>query len=441
MPQPRPCAGNATLIHNLIFTAPFFTRRNFMKRTLFTMSIFCLALLLVTALYFGLSSVTAQRQGPRRPRDPQAQAAPERTNQLKKYEVQNATARKAVCNDGSPAVYYFRPGAGEGRKKWVIFLQGGGACSSDAECAERWKNQRGLMTSNGANETAHFDGIFSLNKQHNPDFADFNHVHVKYCSSDTFLGDTEHTINGQRVQFRGHHIVNAVIEDLMNPQIIRHSNLREATEVIFCGSSAGAFGAQNNIDRLSATLSWAKVKGILDSSWKPIAEPYGANLKGKPVPTAESGGTTVHSYWNSVLDDSCVAGSPGKANYCSFTMHLYPFLSTPVFIYRDQRDRRHVGDMGAVEPYDKGEVEYLKDYMAKSRASLKDVKAFFAPAIGEHTALAEHFFYTVKIEGHTFAETLGNWYHGRSGPVRLMTDEETANKQLLKAARGNAGAQ
>jgi hypothetical protein len=33
---------------------------------------------------------------------------------LQKVTVQNAAAKQAVCNDGSPAVYYFRAGKGSG---------------------------------------------------------------------------------------------------------------------------------------------------------------------------------------------------------------------------------------------------------------------------------------------------------------------------------------
>jgi len=34
----------------------------------------------------------------------------------------------AVCNDGSPAVYYFRPGYGSGSSVFTIYLEGGGVC-------------------------------------------------------------------------------------------------------------------------------------------------------------------------------------------------------------------------------------------------------------------------------------------------------------------------
>ena len=43
--------------------------------------------------------------------------------------------------------------------------------------------------------------------------------------------------------------------------------LRDAAEVLVAGSSAGAMGVQNNLDRIAARLSWAKVRGAADSGY------------------------------------------------------------------------------------------------------------------------------------------------------------------------------
>jgi len=39
----------------------------------------------------------------------------------------DASARQAVCNDGTPAGYYYRPGVSE---RWIIFFQGSPFCSN-----------------------------------------------------------------------------------------------------------------------------------------------------------------------------------------------------------------------------------------------------------------------------------------------------------------------
>ena len=44
--------------------------------------------------------------------------------------VDAAKTDNAVCLDGSPGLYYHRPGTGTGAKKWYIHQEGGGWCSS-----------------------------------------------------------------------------------------------------------------------------------------------------------------------------------------------------------------------------------------------------------------------------------------------------------------------
>lgn len=333
---------------------------------------------------------------------------------LKKYVVRNASARKAVCNDGSPAVYYYRPGRGKNKTKWIIFLEGGGACSSDAECIERYNRNRDLMSSINYPDQIERDGILSPSKKENPDFSKFNHVFVQYCSSDTWLGDTERNIAGVNVQFRGHHIVNAVIEDLMDSAVIPDNNLKSATEVILSGSSAGSFGAQNNMDRVANMLSFARVSGILDSGWKPPIPAFGQT--GNPQDAENTG----FSYWNAQADESCVRSYTDKPNICLYSYFLYPHISTPVFVYVDQRDENALMNKGVLPPYDDAEEAYIENYITECRASLAGVSAVFSPSTGNHTALTNERFTSIKVDGHTFAETLGNWYFKRQGPVRVI---------------------
>ena len=49
----------------------------------------------------------------------------------------------ARCLDGSPAVYYFRPGTGSGATKWYLHHQGGGWCESWDDCLARSKQALG----------------------------------------------------------------------------------------------------------------------------------------------------------------------------------------------------------------------------------------------------------------------------------------------------------
>ena len=41
------------------------------------------------------------------------------------------------CLDGSMAGYYFNAAPGGSSDSWVIFMQGGGACATQADCDQR----------------------------------------------------------------------------------------------------------------------------------------------------------------------------------------------------------------------------------------------------------------------------------------------------------------
>ena len=48
-----------------------------------------------------------------------------------------------MCNDGSPGVFYVRPGMGADVDKWIIHTQGGGACTAYETCLERCQDEIG----------------------------------------------------------------------------------------------------------------------------------------------------------------------------------------------------------------------------------------------------------------------------------------------------------
>ena len=128
-----------------------------------------------------------------------------------KQVIKVAARPKAVCNDGSAPIFYFSPGSGDDRNKWILFLQGGAGCMSDKVCAERQSKQQNLVTASAAPASKVDDGLLSTSKSVNLDFADFAHVYVHYCSSDFWAGDGERKIGGKTWQFRGHEIIDALL--------------------------------------------------------------------------------------------------------------------------------------------------------------------------------------------------------------------------------------
>ncbi|KAL1557684.1 [Wnt protein] O-palmitoleoyl-L-serine hydrolase [Salvia divinorum] len=128
-------------------------------------------------------------------------------------EVANATQRRAVCIDGSPAGYYYSVGSGARSKNWLLYLMGGGWCDNIDDCHTKLNQSYG---SSRLGPFADFTGILSPDRQINPDFYDWNRIYVVYCDQSSFLGDSEFDDGqGLNLQFRGSRIFDAVVDDLL----------------------------------------------------------------------------------------------------------------------------------------------------------------------------------------------------------------------------------
>lgn len=197
----------------------------------------------------------------------------ESTSHMKLVKKQ-LTSEDAICNDKSRATLYIRQSDSQ---KWLIFFESGGLCSSNDECNKRYREEdsKVLMTSNGMPEEIDGRDLLSDDQQKNPDFHNFNHVLVPYCSSDLWLGSKTNPVNFSFVDrsevnnfsFRGHTIFTSVISDLMNG-----FNFNQSEIAVLSGSSAGAIGVLNHaswfIDGIveKSNLS-IQVLVIIDSGW------------------------------------------------------------------------------------------------------------------------------------------------------------------------------
>ncbi|XP_042019557.1 pectin acetylesterase 11-like isoform X2 [Salvia splendens] len=174
-------------------------------------------------------------------------------------KVAFATERRAVCMDGSPGGYYYSAGSGDGAKNWLIYLMGGGWCADITTCQSLFNETRGSSKFSGS---ANFTGILSPDKDINPDFYNWNRIYVFYCDQSSFLGDTEVDGQGQKVQFRGSKIFDAVVEDLLVKGMAIGKN------VILSGRSAGGLATILHCDNFRARLPIAcRVKCLSDAGF------------------------------------------------------------------------------------------------------------------------------------------------------------------------------
>ncbi len=326
-----------------------------------------------------------------------------------KHTVVNATARNAICNDGSPAIYYVRRGAGCGAKRWLVAFEGGGSCSTIEECRIRPTKYKSSI---GADSTSKFAGMLSNNAALNPDFFSANTVFVNYCSSDYWMGTQPASAATDNLAFRGHDIVRAVMEDLNTEGVTGAPVLSSADDIVIAGSSAGGLGVLGNIDAIAAGLPGKRVRAVVDAGWI-------ADIKAF-APDGENGISTAaafdmaFTYWKATPDESCAAAAGGAAGKCGIGALLFPALSVPLFVHQDLKDPVQLKQL-VVGATPSQASAYRTMFAANLRAALGSLSGVFAPDVGDHGIIFKDEFATRTLAGTSFRETLGNWYFERAG--------------------------
>lgn len=179
----------------------------------------------------------------------------------------------SACGNGSPT------GIGvnvTGRSKDVfIFLMGGGACWNSLTCAFAATNLDGYGSGEFGGETATRAAPFVRTEATNP-FKDMSYVFVPYCTGDVHGGDNvvNYPAQGTQIPARTLHHKGAKNMDAFLPRL--RDTFPDATRIFLSGSSAGAFGAQFNYQRVAATWPNAEVHLLADCGQ--IIDPAGTLL-------------------------------------------------------------------------------------------------------------------------------------------------------------------
>jgi pectinacetylesterase len=316
---------------------------------------------------------------------------------LFRIDVDPAAYPLAICNDGTPAVFYVRAHTNaEGRHRWYIELQGGGGCQDGSSCARRWCS---AGTNFGADKMssryaprAGMAGAGSLAADPRNPVAEWNQVFVYYCTSDTWMGRAgDVTLASEapgggtvsyRMPFRGADVLDAVIDLLRRGRgPVSYADaagarqtlpdLDAAQRVLLAGSSAGSSGVVYNADRMGELLRAhnSRCRGeacpldfraLIDSGFKPALEEMG--FAGTSL-CRDAGLCSYEAFqrqeWVDVMaglrraggaEASCLtwhsAQAPGTEWRCSDSEHVVEnHLTTPFFIRQDLQDRLHVEGM------------------------------------------------------------------------------------------------
>ncbi|MEM7129290.1 MAG: pectin acetylesterase-family hydrolase [Chloroflexota bacterium] len=353
---------------------------------------------------------------------------------LDRYDIDQAAHPKALYNNGTTPLFYFRRGVGTGADKWVFYFQGGGTCFDEDSCDGRLPNLTGAGPWNTPGNLVLYagkraDGIFNPDPAKNPDFYNWNHVFMVYASSDSWAGDGDVIIDGNTWHFRGHSIVNAIFDAVRDPNIIGTPNLTNASAVLLAGSSAGASGMRHNIDRLVTFLNnngIQDVRAIGDASISPTVtdEQQQAN---------DVLGALRITTQNLQLDESCVAANPTAPEQCIMGSFLldHDHIHNEMFTHQDQLDGPALKNRGLSE-CDPAAVQPLSDFGAEIRRILAAEAGAFSPRTGNHILITGDRFYGLGIDTPngvvTMVDVVGNWYFNRGNPVNVIQQPDPATE-------------
>jgi hypothetical protein len=412
--------------------------------------------------------------------------------QFQRYNFDNTEFPDALCNDGTPALLYFRPAANlANRSRWLFYLQGGGSCDSPKQCAERWCNVNTNFGMQGMSATPAppaLDVIGIMSRRADNPMGDWNHVFIKYCSSDEWSGtrtnavvSTVDPVDGGPVTFRIHSAGARIIDSTL--ELLRRDagttglvyggttpmpDLDEASFVVLSGSSGGGAGVIHNLDRMGSVLKANNVncqgatcplnfRGISDSVFLPSQE----RLDFSTTTICDAGACTYRAYrdvqeqfakvpFQGVReDDSCVswhnANAPTSRSSCNDPQHvLRNHITTPVLVRMGLTDETvgpnfravnwTVPDAGIMDALLFAQIvqrelrELASVQTTAEEGSLIAVApAVFGPTCKDHETLTEALVYQVEIDaGIKLLDVAQNWFTGGS-PTIVVANQPSDN--------------
>jgi hypothetical protein len=408
---------------------------------------------------------------------------------MQRHELDPERFPGTACNDGSPALLYFRPYAGEAnRDRWVIALEGGGDCLGAQSCADRWCSvdtnfDSGTMSTDFAPQSRLAEGIF--NREEDNPFAGWNHVFLNYCSSDVWTGqllaapqEAMDPATGESVSwemhFAGANVFEAALvllrQDGVEALTYERSDtempdLDDAAEVVFAGGSAGGAGVVFNLDRFAERLRadnpGVPIRGLIDSAVGPDESKLGFEHSRACL---EAGACTYEALYTALgeaktrsqgrrTDDSCVAwheeNEPGTEWLCYDVEHVISHhITTPFFVRSGLTDvLRLNGAIDAGYEDAKGELltpltfglatRQMHVVIAEETTSGEEggdvatSPGVYAPSCSTHyTIYDDYHTYEVRVVGedgreYSFFDVWRNWLAGDEPAVVISSDPRT----------------
>ena len=332
---------------------------------------------------------------------------------------------KARCLDGTQAGFYAQTAPNDqDSRKWVIYLNGGGECDSQSACTSQTGGSLGSSKyfSNTSDPSGWFLG--SDYCDYNPDFCGWNHAFDPYCTQDLHSGQVEVPSDDTwGLYFSGHNVFTATLDALDQPPY----NLKDATEIILQGVSAGGIGVWMNLDYLAQRYPNARVTGVTIAGHYFYATYYDGPDHTNPGGMAdfrESAWPTTYALYDAYVDQSCKEDFESRGlspSACMLSNNSFPHIESDVFVVQSQTDQVVLTGHDCWPEdhmYDTDEQTFMgqwHDNMTVALSPLMELdntkNGVFAAACYTHTGFTHS---APLIDGFSYSQAFGNFYFQRT---------------------------
>jgi len=338
--------------------------------------------------------------------------------------------------DGSSYGFYHRPSK-SASTKWTIFMEGGGWCYNEEECAYRSMTHLG-SSKNRVNRTEDPTKCTCFNDPTLPiTEQDCQCLFLPYMDGASFSGYREAPVvvkilNGSDVKlwFRGLRNLDATLE-----YAFEHLGLTEATEMVVSGASAGGLATYLHVDRISElmrvkapkiqrTIALPIVGYFLDHPDVDGFRRYSAQMEYvvgmQNVSDRSHGGP---------LNTACVEQYEREPHRCSMAPIVEEFNTAPTFAVNSKFDAWQVSNIlsppcykgfqdppwerpfecdaeaqTAIEQYGKSFIKEFQPFKNKPQ------NGGFITSCIEHGSALMH----INVNGTTLRDAYSAWYSGQT---------------------------
>lgn len=354
------------------------------------------------------------------------------SNGYEYHAVKNADTAGAVCLDGSTPGYYLRQGSGKGNKNWIIYLQGGAWCESEEACLGR--SRMHLGSSLFFKPLGNPGGILSNSNEENPEFYDWNVAYLPYCDGSSFAGNRSDPVqvDGSLLYFRGLRILDSTISELLSD-----TNLKEASHVIFSGTSAGGLAVMLHADFVRSKLpKQVHFRALADSGF--FLDTASRKQKGQRKFRKKMQSVFKLHDCTDGVPRHCVKNTSGKKLWkCIFPQYFLPFVKSSLFVVNPLYDSWQLGNIWEIpcahHPYSctKKELRQIKKFRKTTLKAMKRVIkgssniALFADSCIDHgQVIFNAQWNTIKVMRKSISSSFSKWYHKPKKEVYFIDEDK-----------------